>query len=397
MSPDSNELAPPILVAPRLGYRLIAEEAEFAGALSELSVASEVTIDAERASGFRYGNSAYLLQVGSADSANLIFDPVSLSSVANWNSLLADLLADKLWILHAATQDLPCLAELGIYPRVLFDTELAARLCGFKRFGLASLAEDLLGFRIAKEHSAADWSLRPLTEKMLNYAAIDVEVLFGIRERLQEHLLELKREQWAEQEFRNLLSFKPKTGEANGWRRMSGAGTLRAIPQQQIAASLWKARDDRARQLDVAPGRLIPDSAIVVAASNEPKTLGQLSRLREFSGRESRSQIQLWWQAIQDAPQFNVESASSLEIPPHRIWERKYPEAWERYQAMRAALQPIVTQLDIPAENLISPSIVRELAWNPGEVDTRLSTSGARPWQIELVEAALSDALQQLT
>lgn len=397
MSPDSNELAPPILVAPRLGYVLVAEEPEFIAALSQLGDADELTIDAERASGFRYGNSAYLLQVGSQNSANLIFDPVALSSVVNWNSRLAGVLAKKLWILHAATQDLPCLAELEIYPQYLFDTELAARLCGIKRFGLASLAEDLLGFRIAKEHSSADWSLRPLTEKMLNYAAIDVEVLFEIRERLQERLLELNREHWAQQEFRNLLSFKPKVAEANGWRRMSGAGTLKALTQQQIAASLWQTRDERARHLDVAPGRLIPDSAIVVAAANEPKTIGQLSRMREFSGRESRSQIQLWWQAIQNAPQFNVETAPTLEIPPHRIWERKYPEAWERYQAMRVALQPIVTELDIPAENLISPNIVRELAWNPGEVVTRLAASGARQWQIELVEVALSDALQQLT
>lgn len=397
LSPDSSEAELSTLSKPNLGYWLPTETEQFSSALEDIAAAQEITIDAERASGFRYGNAAYLVQVGIAATANVIFDPVALTEVEDWNTRLAAVLNNKNWILHAATQDLPCLGELGLVPFTLFDTELAARLCSFKRFGLAALAEELLGYRIAKEHSAADWSLRPLSENMLSYAAIDVEVLFGIREALDSRLVELGRQDWALQEFQHLLGFQPKAAASNGWRKMSGAGSLKLLRQQQIAASLWLARDSRARERDVAPGRLIPDAAIVAAASKMPASIAQLKETTGFSGRESRSQIQRWWQAIEAATSLAIEPIPAAEIPPHRSWERKFPDAWQRYQALRVALQPLIAQLDIPAENLISPSIVRQIAWHPIAVEEQLADSAARAWQIELVAEPLSDALRQLT
>ena len=395
MSPDSSESSLPTLTEPRLGYRLVDSAETLDELIAQSSTAPEVAIDAERASGFRYGNSAYLVQVGIENVGNFLVDPVALAEVSNWQTRLAQTLNRPRWILHAATQDLPCLAEISLIPGNLFDTELAARLSSVKRFGLASLSEELLGLKIAKEHSAADWSQRPLSDNMLIYAALDVEILFAIRDALKSRLEALGRLSWVDQDFEHLARFKPKPPAANGWRKMSGSGSLKSLEQQKVASALWKARDLRAQAMDVAPGRLIPDAAVVAAAAATPQSRSHLRQLREFVGREARSQFDYWWQAIQSAESEEIAPTSPDQIPPHRVWERKFPEAWLRYQRLREALQPIVAELNIPPENLITPSIVREIAWQPDDIEAQLSASSARAWQIDIVLPAFSDALRQ--
>ncbi len=156
-----------------------------------------VAMDSERASGFRYGQRAYLVQICREGSGTFLIDPIALPDLSG----VAAAIADAEWILHAASQDLPCLAEVGLVPRTLFDTELAGRLLGRDRVGLAALVESELGVTLAKEHSAADWSTRPLPEPWLRYAALDVEYLIELREVLGEALQEAGKGEWARQEF----------------------------------------------------------------------------------------------------------------------------------------------------------------------------------------------------
>src|SRR5690625_3393591 len=134
-------------------------------------------VDAERASGFRYSNRAYLIQIKRAGAGTVLIDPVgSGEDPAVLLRPVAEVLDDDEWILHAADQDLPCLAEVGMWPKALYDTELAGRLAGFDRVNLAAMVQRLLGLGLAKGHGAADWSKRPLPADWLNYAALDVEV-----------------------------------------------------------------------------------------------------------------------------------------------------------------------------------------------------------------------------
>ena len=141
-------------------------------------------IDAERASGFRYSNRAYLVQIRRNGAGTVLIDPVGhgadpMATMAP----VVEVLAEDEWVLHAADQDLPCLAELGMTPPALYDTELAGRLAGFDRVNLAAMVERLLGLQLTKGHGAADWSKRPLPPDWLNYAALDVEVLLELRTR----------------------------------------------------------------------------------------------------------------------------------------------------------------------------------------------------------------------
>jgi ribonuclease D len=385
------------LESPRRRFQLVGAE-DLDRALEDIAAAVSVGVDAERASGFRYSQRAYLLQVSTEDVIWLL-DPLELDETASgWPSALAAALDDTTWILHAATQDLPNLAELEIYPSSLYDTEVAARLTGLERFGLASICSELLGLELAKEHSAADWSLRPLSTEMLNYAALDVDVLFELRVALDQRLEASGRLDWAKQEFQHLLGFKPRVKLGDPWQHLTGFHKLKRPEQQRVAAGLWLARDAEALQLDIAPGRLVPDRSLIAAALALPKSKRELAQLKDFQGRASRSKLDLWWQAIADSATLDVSvERDENGMPNHRNWQRRWPEAHERLQLARTRLIELATELGIAQENLLSPEVLRRLCWLPSDdsVAEQLRYHGAREWQISLVAEPLSAVLAQ--
>src|SRR6478752_6973445 len=232
-----------------------------------------VAIDAERASGFRYGSRAYLVQMRRLDLGTALLDPIPLGDL----SILDGPLAESEWVLHAANQDLPCLAEVGIRPRRLFDTELAGRLAGLPRVGLGPLVEQILGLSLEKGHGAADWSRRPLPDDWLVYAALDVEVLVELRDVLAAMLDEQGKLAFAREEFEAVRTAPPVAPRPEPWRRTSGIHKIRKPRGLAAVRALWEARDRLAAERDIAPGRVLPDAAIVDAAVTEPTSAAALA------------------------------------------------------------------------------------------------------------------------
>ena len=248
-----------------------------------------IAVDAERASGYRYGQRAYLVQLRRAGAGTVLIDPIACPDLSALDAALHEVEA----VLHAASQDLPCLAEVGYTPRALFDTELAGRLLGYPRVALGTMLEEILGFRLAKEYSAADWSVRPLPADMLKYAALDVEVLAELRDALAEQLADQGKTEWARQEFAAIAAAPPPPPRADPWRRTSGIHKVRTRLALAVVRELWQTRDEIAREADQSPRRVLSDQSIVDAARAEaakPPPVGrpQLDRISGFHARYAR-------------------------------------------------------------------------------------------------------------
>jgi ribonuclease D len=360
-----------------------------------------IAVDTERASGYRYSQRAYLVQVRREGAGTVLLDPVAVDD--RIDPFIAAL-ADTEWVLHAASQDLPCLAELGLRPAKLFDTELAGRLAGFERVALGTLVELMLGYHLEKGHGAADWSRRPLPQDWLDYAALDVELLIPLRDALEEELAEQGKLEWALEEFEALRTAPPPPPRVEPWRRTSGIHRIRSARGLAGVRALWEARDNLARQRDIAPGRVLPDSSIIQAVTAAPADEEALLQLPVFRGRAQRRIVDVWARALRSAAQL-PKSELPDPSPPHdgppppNRWADRDPAAAARLTAVRAELMTIADAHRLPVENLLQPDLVRRTCWRPPadlSTDTVAGTlrdGGAREWQIALTVEALSQAL----
>lgn len=379
------------------------------GALAEVVAAfgaatGPVAVDAERASGYRYGQRTYLVQLRREGAGTALIDPIAVPDL----SALSEALVGVEWVLHAASQDLPGLAEQGMRPSRVFDTELAARLLGMERVGLAAVVADTLGLGLAKEHSAVDWSTRPLPTEWLRYAVLDVEVLVEVREVLAERLALAGKAEWAAQEFEAVRTAAPPGPRTDPWRRVSGLHQVRDARRLAVVRELWATRDRNARERDISPGRVLPDAAIVAAAQALPRSAPELTALPQFSGKGTRRRATLWQSAIDrgravpDAELPSLRGPKSDAPPPPRAWADRDPEAAARLAAARDVVADLSTRWTVPAENLLQPDLLRRLCWTPPErldeasIADALAAGGARPWQVELVAPRLAEVFAGL-
>jgi len=356
-----------------------------------------VAVDAERASSYRYSSRAYLVQLRTEAAGTVLIDPLAFTMP----STLLTLLGEREWVLHAAGQDLPSLAELGMRPASLFDTELAARLLGMERVGLGAVVEDTLALHLAKEHSAADWSKRPLPGGWLTYAALDVEVLVEVRDVLEHRLRDAGKDEWARQEFEYERVRDHGPTRSSSWRGLHGLGGLRTPKQLAAAREMWLRRDEIAGGEDLSPHRVIKDRDIVAAAKEAPRGREAFDRALPAKLRKK----DIWWQAARsglDLPAAHLPDRNERSYPPpHKLWSKKYPEVWDRYQEVRTAVAERAEDLEMPPENLLQPALLRQWVWEneqvPEEaaVETALLELGARPWQAEQAAPVVHRALTE--
>jgi ribonuclease D len=287
-------------------------------------------------------------------------------------------------------------------PVSLYDTELAGRLADYDRVNLAAMVQRLLGLQLTKGHGAADWSKRPLPDEWLNYAALDVEVLIELRDAIDAVLQEQNKSDWARQEFEYIRTLEASPTRRDRWRRTSGIHKVRDPGTLALVRELWTTRDQIARRRDIAPGRILPDGAIISAATANPDSIDKLTALPIFGGSKQRRSAQVWLDALTRGRASEPPDAQepSTGPPPASRWSRRKPEAALRLEAARAELVALAEQVSVPAENLLSPDVLRRLCWDwqPADdavaaVDAFLRDSAARQWQRELTAPALARAL----
>ncbi|MEU8566775.1 ribonuclease D [Streptomyces pathocidini] len=394
--------APVPLLEPREGIPPVtATDEELAGVVASFAAGTgPVAVDAERASGYRYGQRAYLVQLRREGAGSVLIDPVACPDLSG----LGEAIGETEWVLHAATQDLPCLRDIGMMPTRLFDTELAGRLAGFARVGLGAMVENVLGYALEKGHSAVDWSTRPLPEPWLRYAALDVELLVDLRDALEAELARQGKLDWAHQEFAAIAAAPPTPPRKDPWRRTSGMHKVRRRRQMAVVRELWTARDRIAQRRDVSPGKVLSDAAIVEAALAMPTSVQALAMLPGFGHRMGRKQLEQWQGAVDRAralPEGELPQPGQpvMGPPPPRAWADKDPAAAARLSAARAGVTALAERLNLPQENLITPDTVRRLCWEPpaetdvAAVSAALAGYGARAWQVDQTAPLLAQAL----
>ncbi|NEG54519.1 HRDC domain-containing protein [Bifidobacterium platyrrhinorum] len=404
------------------GYRRVCE------ALA--SATGPLAADAERASGFRYGHEDWLIQFKRDGAGIALLDPVALTRAgADWNGV-NEAVGDAVWIIHDAMMDLPGFADIGLTPRRLFDTEVAARLLGLHRFGLAAVTAHYLGITLAKEHSAADWSYRPLPWDWRNYAALDVELLIELESCMRADLRRAGKEEWAEEEFAHILaegtSGRPRHEHPVPWLRISHITKLaRDRRGLAVARALWTRRDELARRYDIAPTLLLADSSIIEAAQRKPHNAREFravrclnERVRMHTGGEQDKMFEryapiqrtvkpsMWKNVIQEAldlpedelptmPSGHAGAGEGETNAPRamRIWDR-HPERRERLHRVRRVINQIAEDTRTPADIIVRPQIIRNLCWtdDPRGLDVAgfLREQGARDWQVKLIAASVS-------
>ncbi|CAB5239069.1 unannotated protein [freshwater metagenome] len=408
---EEIQLPTPLLSPSQGTPEVITTELQFSEAITQLGTGiGPFAIDAERASGYKYSARAYLIQIKRENGGLHLIDPIAFGPGHPLFAQLSELFHDGEVILHASTQDLPCLRELGINPVTLFDTELGGRIAGLPRVGLGPLLESLMGVSLAKEHSAVDWSTRPLPHDWLTYAALDVELLVELRNKVYQILVDAGKWEWAKEEFASILAAPPAPPRIDPWRRTSGMHKIKKRNQLAIIKNLWTERDSLAREIDISSGKLLSDNAIVELATHAPTNRKEMEKVLRPIGLRARwfENTATWLVAISDALTTPEEKwpevrSSADVLPPIKLWRDRFPERYAPLTHARHALEVRAQELVIAPENLISPEIIRRLCWSPPAGSTlirdeesvakQMALLGARRWQVSIVAPLVASAL----
>lgn len=380
-------------------YELVDDPAGFRRAATALAAGrGPFAVDTERASTFRYGDRAFLVQIFRPGAGTYLIAPEGHRDA--FRDIFAPVLNHGTWILHAASEDLPCLAELGLIAGALFDTELAGRIAGYPRTNLAAMVEQLVGVALEKGHGREDWSTVPLPKAWQDYAACDVVYLHDLADALTCILAEDGKLDIAEQEFAHILatSSQPPVGMGT-WRDVKGVSRMTSPQSLQLARALWQDRDDEARRMDRSPSRLLPNKALVEIAQQNPTSVAQIRAIPGFPKRRqgaAERYVRVLEQARKSDPSTWPQPLPSnpSATPSNATLKHQYPEAWERILEAKTALSELADDLDLGASTLLTAKKLRSVMWAAVHADsawdvdrayTALETAGARPWQCELI------------
>lgn len=383
------------LYRPRLGsIPLTDNQQQYRDCLREYRTPGQyVAFDTERASGIRYLDKAYLIQAKGQSAPLVLLDPLTLPDLSDFSAVCKN----STWVLHAAKEDLECMEWADLVAPRLFDTQIAAKLLGYEHVGLGAVTEEVLGVKLAKNHTRENWSLRPLKQSWLDYAALDVEYLLELALALKEHLKAAGRLSWAEQEFSYTLANYHRPRGSEPWRHLKGSGKARSPRQLGLLRELYNKRDEIARETDLAPHRVLPNRDLVDLVLQTPRSYQELSRRSFMKRRQLRRHAPIWWQAIKKVRDLEKEQLPGKE-PPRKLheitslatWEKIDPARAELYRLLKEDVSTWAQENQIWTELALSPSAIRTVAayWKPGkDLQNLLETATARDWQIAHFES----------
>jgi ribonuclease D len=367
-------------------------QAEVDRFLAAITGTRELALDTEGASFHRFVDRIYLLQLSTRERSAII-DPLPIGSPAGLGRLLEDAQVEK--VFHDADYDLRLLhQDYGWQTANIFDTRVAAQLLGLKAFGLAALLERYFGIKLDKKHQRADWSLRPLTPGMLDYAAQDTRHLLDLRDRLKDELQAAGRWSWASEEFARLDGTK-WDDDGNGglaWMRIKGA---RDLTRRELALfrELVQWRDSVAKVLDRATFRVVGNESLLTAAREAPRTREALAAIRGMPRGIVDSRANDVLAAIERG--LAEPDASLPRFPKAPRWERD-PDFDARAGRLKAVRDAAASRLSLDPGVLFSRERLEAVARaNPRTTDDLARVADVRRWQVDVLGADFLKALAE--
>jgi ribonuclease D len=377
--------------------QLIRTGAELAALAGRLRSEPLLAVDTEAASFHRYLDRVYLLQISSREETAVV-DPLTTGGLDPIAELLAD--PEIEIVFHDADYDLRLLhREYGYTARTLFDTRIAAQLLNEPGVGLAALLEKYLGVRLDKRFQRADWSARPLSPEMLEYAASDTRYLPQLRDIMREQLEERGRLGWAQEEFALLEDIRPTPADQlePGWLRLKGAKALRGR-ELAILREVWEWREATARRADRATFRILNNEPMLAMAKNPPTELAALKAIPGVSSDQAERRGRELLAAVQRGLELPEDDLPRVARPPRRAPDLAYEERLER---LKGARNRLAQERDL-APGLVCPNGTLEAIarLDPRTVAELSGVTELRRWQLrefgeELLKALQSAPVQQ--
>jgi ribonuclease D len=347
--------------------------------LEEIGDVKELALDTEGASFHRFLDRIYLLQI-STRSRNAIIDPLPIGSPPKLGALLQAKNVEV--VFHDADYDLRLLhQDYGWHVTNIFDTRVAAQLLGIKSFGLAALLDQFFDVKLDKKHQRADWSMRPLPQDMLEYAAQDTRYLLQLRDHMKAELERRGRWHWAQEEFARLEGTRWETeAEMEGFLRLKGA---RDLTRRELAVlrevSHW--REKMAEQLDRATFRVMGNEVLFELARLAPRNVGELSSIKGMpKGMIERAGADLIG-AIRRG--LEAPEAELPKFPRGQRWnkDRDFDDRVSRLKSVRDAA---ATRLELDPGVLCSRERLENVArTKPKTIEELQNVPDLRRWQIE--------------
>ncbi|MBP3222891.1 MAG: HRDC domain-containing protein [Actinomycetaceae bacterium] len=345
-----------------------------------------IAIDTERADGKRYYPRAYLIQIKRENSSTFLIDPIE--NAHNIPSL-AHAIKQEEWILHDAPQDLPCLSLIDLQPSRLFDTFIAGALLGLRRLSLQKMLEDILNVHIEKEHTAEDWSMRPIPQAMRSYAALDVEFLHPLRHELIEQLQRKERLSWVEEECTYILHQKPRSAPKEPWRKLQKKYKITNRRSLAMLQLMWNTRDRLAQKRDIHPTRIISNENLAYLASKKPRSYGDVRSSKALRSQASRPYAQALSKDAKKAWALPENKLPSLALTYSHANPHVSKDKDAHIEILKHALKECASHTQINPRFLLTSSTIKDVAreeWKRSEdVENLLRTHNVREWQIELL------------
>ncbi|MGQ9909950.1 MAG: ribonuclease D [Candidatus Flexifilum sp.] len=369
-------LRPPAVPAPA---HLVDTDARLAELVTHLAGEPLLGVDTESNSLHAYRERVCLIQI-STRSADYIIDPLTIGDLSPLGPLFADPAVEK--VFHAAEYDLMCLKrDFGFTFANLFDTMIAARICGYKNIGLGSVVADVLGLSIDKSHQRDDWGARPLPPEGLLYAQLDTHFLPALRDHFLAELNAAERMEEAREAFGDLLKIRPVIQEFDpeGYWRIAIPNNL-TRRQAAVLRELYLVREQFAERRDVPPFKIVTDKVLAALATHAPSTSAQVGQVPGIAPSIARRYGDEFAAAVRRGLNAPLPDPPPLAPPDDPIVVERY-SALREWRKLRAMQRGVESDVILGREALWqiaerAPTTLEALAAIPGMGPWRLATYG---------------------